>query len=115
MDDRKRSKDEHRRLVELRSTLHELDAVRRELSLRFQRLIFDNMPFEWASIEDEVPVRQRKTRITASFDADVVKFFRAMGLGYQARMNAVLRAYMLGLLSREIRSRKNEDWKGEEI
>jgi hypothetical protein len=30
-------------------------------------------------------------------------------------MNAVLRAYMLAILSREIPSRKNEDWMGNEI
>jgi hypothetical protein len=38
-----------------------------------------------------------------------------MGLGYQARMNLVLRTYMLGILGRQIGSRKNEDWMGREI
>ena len=52
---------------------------------------------------------------TRTYDEDVAKFFRAMGHGYQARMNAVLRAYMLAILSREIASRKNEDWMGDEI
>ncbi len=35
-----------------------------------------------------------KTSIHASFDRDVVEFFRRGGRGYQTRMNAVLRRYM---------------------
>jgi hypothetical protein len=32
--------------------------------------------------------------MTTRLDADVVKFFKAMGEGYQPRMNRVLRAFM---------------------
>ena len=56
-------------------------------------------------------MRRRKTRVTAAFDADTVKWFRAMGHGYQARMNAVLRTFMLAVVSKEILFRKNIDWK----
>ncbi|TXM75105.1 BrnA antitoxin family protein [Methylobacterium sp. WL69] len=35
-----------------------------------------------------------KTSIHASFDRDVVDFFKRDGRGYQARMNAVLRHHM---------------------
>ena len=73
------------------------------------------MPPGWETVEKENPVRPRKVRITAAYDADVAKFFRMMGLGYQARMNAVLRAYMLAIQSRVLRSKKNEDWIGNEI
>jgi hypothetical protein len=38
-----------------------------------------------------------------------------MGHGYQARMNAVLRTYMLAMVSKEIRARADLDWKGEPI
>ena len=51
----------------------------------------------------------------ASFDADAVKWFRAMGHSYQARMNAVLIACMHAVKSREIAGRKDKDWKGGEI
>jgi uncharacterized protein (DUF4415 family) len=37
----------------------------------------------------------RKTEVTIRLDSDVVDFFRNAGKGYQTRMNAVLRAYML--------------------
>jgi uncharacterized protein (DUF4415 family) len=40
---------------------------------------------------------QPKIRVTAYFDQEVVKWFRAQGRGYQTRMNAVLRAYMEGV------------------
>jgi uncharacterized protein (DUF4415 family) len=38
------------------------------------------------------PVKQQ---VTAKFDYDVLAWFKAQGPGYQARMNAVLRAYYL--------------------
>ena len=53
--------------------------------------------------------------MTAAYEEELVKWFRAMGHNYQARMNAVLRAYMLAMKSREISSRKDIDWKGEAI
>ncbi len=62
-----------------------------------------------------MPVRRRKVRVHAAFDEDVAKFFRQMGHGYQARMNLVLRTYMLAVLSRWLGRRKNEDWMGREI
>lgn len=38
--------------------------------------------------------REAKQTITARFDADVVRFYKAKGKGYQAVMNAALRACM---------------------
>ena len=115
MTERKRTKTEERAYAELHDILHELEGVRLDMLLAFERLKFDNMPFEWASVEAKVPVRRKKVRIHAAFDEDIAKFFRAMGHGYQARMNAVLRAYVCGVRSRQIASRKNEDWMGNEI
>lgn len=37
----------------------------------------------------------RKRQITLRLDRDVIEFFKAEGPGYQTRMNAVLRSYML--------------------
>nr|WP_245224027.1 BrnA antitoxin family protein [Rhizobium halophytocola] len=36
-----------------------------------------------------------KRQITLRLDNDVLEWFRAQGEGYQTRMNAVLKAYML--------------------
>ena len=49
---------------------------------------------------------------TPAYDADVAKFFRTMGQGYQARMNAVLRAYMLAILSRADREPEEHGLEG---
>ena len=46
----------------------------------------------WA--EATVGLPPGKVSIHASFDRDVVAFFKSGGRGYQTRMNAVLRRYM---------------------
>lgn len=46
----------------------------------------------WAEATTDLPSMQ--TTVQASFDQDVVAFFKRDGEGYQARMNAVLRRYM---------------------
>ena len=65
----------------------------------------------WSSFE-RVPVRPRKTRVTVAFDADMVDWFRLMGEGWHARMNQVLRAFMLSVRSKEITSERDYDWRG---
>jgi uncharacterized protein (DUF4415 family) len=35
-----------------------------------------------------------KKQLTLRIDADVVEWYKAQGLGYQTRINALLRAYM---------------------
>jgi uncharacterized protein (DUF4415 family) len=47
----------------------------------------------WAVTPVEMPEDKPKVQITARFDKDVVDWFKKQGGGYQARMNAVLRAY----------------------
>lgn len=46
----------------------------------------------WAEAGIGLPIG--KTSVHASFDRDVVAFFKRSGRGYQARMNAVLRRHM---------------------
>ena len=85
------------------------------MTVDYARLQFDNIPTDWVSVEARCRCGRARCGSTRSYDADVAKFFRTMGQGYQARMNAVLRAYMLAILSRAIPSKKNEDWMGREI
>ena len=73
------------------------------------------IPKDWETLERDVPVRRKRTKVTAAFDADLVKWFRGMGLGYQARMNAVLRTYMLAIVSKEIEKHGRRDWKGDPV
>ncbi|MBS8226777.1 BrnA antitoxin family protein [Vannielia litorea] len=52
-------------------------------------------PREWHDIWQEHDRRDpKRTRVTIALDADVVKFFKALGQGYQPRINRVLRAFM---------------------
>jgi uncharacterized protein (DUF4415 family) len=48
---------------------------------------------DWSKAELILP--QTKTAISIRLDADVLAFFKADGPGYQRRINAVLRSYMV--------------------
>src|SRR5687768_6167875 len=102
MPDRKRSKSEERHYADLDLQLHELETM-----FRHNRLKEAFIPADWHRIEHEVPVRRKKTRIMIWLDADMVKWFRGMGHGYQARIDAVLRTFMLAVISKEILSRRD--------
>ena len=69
------------------------------------------MADHWPAFES-VPVRPRRTRITVGFDADMVDWFRLMGDGWHARINAVLRVFMLAVQSKEILTDRDYDWRG---
>jgi uncharacterized protein (DUF4415 family) len=45
-----------------------------------------------------------KTEVSLRLDRDVVQYFRRGGKGYQSRINAVLRAYMIGAKRRQKRA-----------
>lgn len=110
MPDRRRTKAEERSYAALIGELHELEYWRNNDLLKRRAI-----PSEWYGLARSVPTRPRKVRVTAAFDAEVVRWFRSMGHGYQARMNAVLRAYMLAVLSKEIETEGDRDWKGDPI
>ena len=61
------------------------------------------VPETWHSIwESEGETPPGKVAVTMRLDADIVKFFRALGPGYTTRMNAVLRAFMHLRLSKMV-------------
>jgi uncharacterized protein (DUF4415 family) len=55
-------------------------------------------PEQWAKAVVRWPSASplAKQQITLRLDADVLKWFRAQGKGYQTQINALLRAYMNG-------------------
>ena len=55
------------------------------------------LPGGWEGID--VSAAPGSVRITLRVDADVAKFFRRLGPGYQGAMNEVLRCFMLARLS----------------
>ncbi len=51
------------------------------------------VPSEWHEVLKHEPTGGR-TRVTLRLDADLVKFFRKMGPGYQTQINRILRAFV---------------------
>lgn len=50
------------------------------------------IPEEWHNLAAGVP--SKRVKVTMMVEQDVVKFFKSLGPGYQARMNDVMRAFM---------------------
>ena len=110
MTERKRSKSEERSYAALIGDLYDLEHLHRANQLKRRVL-----PPDWDRVEKEHPVRPRKTRVTIGLDAETVRWFRAMGDGYQARINAILRIYLLARKSKEIEGAGDRDWKHDPI
>ncbi len=110
MSDRKRSKSEERSFARMLADLEEqeiaFDRFKRSRSL---------VPPGWHSVERRAEIKPKKTKLNLALDADMVAWFRALGWSYQPRMNAVLRAYMHAVISKEIEQKGDRDWRGEVI
>jgi uncharacterized protein (DUF4415 family) len=110
MSERKRSKAEERSFAQMAAELEEQLGEIGRLKLK-ARLI----PPGWHKVESLAPVKPVKTKLNLALDADMVKWFRALGRGYQPRMNAVLRAYMHAVIAKEVERAEDRDWKGDVI
>ncbi|MEJ6397247.1 BrnA antitoxin family protein [Yoonia sp. 208BN28-4] len=67
------------------------------LTFRYAQMRSTYLPEEWKDIAlTPVPA---KTRVTLRLDADVARFFRKLGKGYQETLNDVLRSFMLARLT----------------
>ncbi len=53
----------------------------------------DEGVFDWSKAQPGFP--QPKRQMTVRFDGDIIDWFKAQGSGYQTRMNAVLRSFMI--------------------
>ena len=51
------------------------------------------IPVAWDTLERDVDVNEKKVKITLRLDESVAKFYRAMGEGYQTRMNRILATF----------------------
>ena len=58
----------------------------------------NSLPMEWDKPETQDPVEPHRTRVTLRLDSDMVKWFRKLGPGYQARINQILRIYWRGVM-----------------
>ena len=57
------------------------------------RKVQQGVPEGWATLEDDIECWEDKVKITIRIDTSVARFYRAMGKGYQARMNRILATY----------------------
>ena len=69
----------------------EAEAAREAAAARAARQ--GERPESWASLERRAPVDPWKERVTIRIDAEVLKWFKKSGPGYQTRINAVLRDF----------------------
>jgi len=65
----------------------------------------EEAPDAWHTLEADLEVLEPKVKVSLYLDASVAKAYRAMGRGYQARMNRILGTWLqmkiAGLLERE--------------
>ncbi|MGB3313967.1 MAG: BrnA antitoxin family protein [Albidovulum sp.] len=67
----------------------------------------ERVPEAWATVEEDLDCEEEKVKITLRLDASVAKLFRAMGKGYQARINHILTTYAqmrMGEIDRQARA-----------
>ncbi|WP_299722421.1 BrnA antitoxin family protein [uncultured Tateyamaria sp.] len=69
----------------------------------FVNWIDRSLPDDWDGLDYREPVARHRTRITMRVDSDMLRWFRKLGPGYQARMNRVLRIYWTSLLAGHIK------------
>jgi uncharacterized protein (DUF4415 family) len=88
-------KVEQRTDAEIRAEIALVQLEMEVTDIRRRNRLRKGCPPGWRRVESDNPVRPRKVRITLRIDKDVASWFWQQGQGYQSRMNAVLRAYML--------------------
>ena len=89
-----------------REAIRDLKSLQQELT---QNWIDRSLPKDWNGFDSRAPVTRDKTRITIRLDADMVRWFRKLGPGYQTRINDVLRIYWNALIGGWIKSHWDED------
>lgn len=105
--------------TEVKYTTYMMDAMRRlEWDMHNAVAMQRRIPAQWHEIAKERSAG-KKQRISLWVEADVVRFFKSMGQGYQPRMNDVLAAWVYGRLAGLIEGAETRDefkweWAAEE-
>ncbi len=90
------------------------DALRElEWDIRHPVFLRMKLPQDWHSIAESPSTRKR--RITIRIDDDVVRFFKGLGPGYQAKVNRVLAAFMNARLAGLVDGPESIDYVAEGI
>lgn len=67
-----------------------------------RRLKERGMPEGWGDLARRLPARPARARVAIPLDTDVAEWFEALDPDFPVALNAALRIYMLGVMSREI-------------
>ena len=110
MEDRLRTIAQERAHLEMMMELERQERNWRDIQLRHSLI-----PADWHKLERTAPVRPRRKKVTVALDEDVARWFHGLGAGYHGRINAVLRTYMLALISKTVLSQGDKDRHGDEI
>jgi len=86
--------------------MHELERLQDDLEANW---LDKSLPDFWTGLEWDVPIDRHKTRVTLRLDTDMVRWFRKLGPGYQARMNRVLRVYWTALLAGHVQAYRGDN------
>lgn len=66
-------------------------------------MIEDEIPDAWHTLEADLDVAEKKEKVTLYLDRSVARAFRAMGMGYQARINRLLATWVQMKIANEIK------------
>ena len=79
--------------------MYELERLQEDLTAEW---LDKSLPDNWTGLDHGDPIDRHQTRITLRMDADMVRWFRKLGPGYQKRIPRVLRIYWTALLAGHI-------------
>lgn len=91
-----------------RELFKELDALQKIMG---ELWVENALPLAWDEIEERFPTKPKKAKVTLYLDAEVLRWFRAMGKGFHARIAAVLRIYHLATVTGDVR-RDDDPYRG---
>ena len=73
----------------------------------------EQVPDAWHTLEYDLDVTESKVKLTLYLDTSTAKFYRAMGAGYQARINRILGTWaqmkIAGLIATEAHMAKRRE------
>ncbi len=78
----------------------------------------EDIPDAWHTLEQDVDVQEPKEKVTLYLDKSVARFYRAMGKGYQERINRLLATWAQMKIADElrvdemVRARFDDEWIG---
>ena len=72
----------------------------------FEEFALRQVPEAWETLELDLDVEPQKEKVTLYLDRAVIRMFRGMGKGYQARINRVLELWLQLRISQRVQSQR---------